>query len=242
MSFGQAAELYDAARPDYPAEALTWALGDTPLDVVDLGAGTGLLTRGLIAAGHRVTAIEPDKQMLDKLTSVTSGLAGFHVGSAEDIPMADASTDAVTAGQSFHWFEPSLALPQIKRVLRPGGIFAPIWNVRDESVPWVKALSKIVGSSAAELTAVLATRAGYFTPYFHDVETQQFHHEKPMTPEGLRRLVKSRSYYLTADEARKHEILSGVNNVIDNHPQLAGRKRFAMPYSTFVFRMRTATD
>jgi SAM-dependent methyltransferase len=237
MSFGQAADLYDSARPSYPAEALAWAFGDRPCELVDVGAGTGLLTRGLISAGHRVTAVEPDKQMLDKLISVSPGLAGYHNSGAEDIPVPDSSVDAVAAGQAYHWFDPAKALPEFNRMLRPGGVFVPIWNVRDESVGWVKALTTIVGSSAAELTAVLATEAGYFAPHFDEPELKVFHHRKPMSAEGLVRLIKSRSYYLTADAGRKQEILAGVNDVIATDPQLAGKEIIEMPYTTHVFRM-----
>lgn len=237
LSFGQAADLYNAARPTYPDEALRWAFGDTPKDLVDVGAGTGLLSRGLITAGHRVTAVEPDRLMLNKLIAVTDGLAGHRHGGAEDLPLPDASADAVTAGQAYHWFDPSLALPQIRRVLRPGGHFVPIWNVRDESVDWVKQLSDIVGSSAAELAAGLAGRPGYFEPFFGTPELKLFPHEKPLSPEGLIRLVQSRSYYFTADEDRRHRIMEGVTELLNEHPLLAGRQRFAMPYVTHVYRL-----
>ncbi|MFD0558025.1 methyltransferase family protein [Stackebrandtia endophytica] len=238
LSFGQAADLYDTARPTYPTEALRWGFGDNPIDIVDVGAGTGLLTRGLIAMGHRVTVVEPDRQMLDKLIAVTRGLTAHHHGNAEALPLPDAYADAVTAGQAYHWFDPDRALPQIKRVLRPGGHFVPMWNVRDESVDWVKRLSDIVGSSAAELTAGLASAPGYFAPYFDDPELKLFRHEKPLTPEGLVRLVKSRSYYLTASLQRQKEIMAGVSDLLANHPLLAGRDEFAMPYLTHVFRLR----
>lgn len=237
LSFGQAADLYNAARPNYPAEALQWAFGDKPKDLVDIGAGTGLLTRGLIAAGHRVTAVEPDRLMLDKLTAVTEGLAGHRHGTAEDLPLPDASADAITAGQAYHWFDPGRALPHIRRVLRPGGHFVPIWNVRDESVDWVKRLSEIVGSSAAELTAGLAGKPGYFAPYFGTAELKLFPHHKPLTPQALIRLVKSRSYYLTVDATRQRQIMDGVADLLANHPLLAGRENFAMPYLTHVYRL-----
>ncbi|ADD45926.1 class I SAM-dependent methyltransferase [Stackebrandtia nassauensis] len=245
LSFGQAADLYDAARPSYPAEALTSAFGETPLDIVELGAGTGLLTRGLLAAGHRVTAVEPDDKMLDRLIASTQGLAGHHVATAEDIPLPDGCADAVTAGQAYHWFRPEIALPEIKRLLRPGGFFLAIWNIRDESVGWVSALSDIVGSSEAESLAIhLAAqlKAGElpFGPLFPDVELDIVRHEKPLDADGLLRLVQSRSYYLTADADRKSELMNGVKRLMAEHEQLAGRETFAMPYATYAFRAKTA--
>ncbi|WP_112133158.1 class I SAM-dependent methyltransferase [Glycomyces dulcitolivorans] len=237
-SFGRAADLYDAARPVYPAEALAWLAGDQPADVVDLGAGTGLLTRGLIALGHRVTAVDPDEQMLAKLTAATTGLVAARPGSAEALPLADSSADVVTAGQAFHWFDRAKALPEIRRVLRPGGVLAPIWNLRDESVDWVERLTEVIGSSKGEITALGAAEPGYFGPVFGEAEVRVFRHEKPLDPAGLVRLVQSRSYYLTAGPERQRELVAGVEDLLATHPDLAGHETFPMPYKTYAFRVR----
>ncbi|MCH7231553.1 class I SAM-dependent methyltransferase [Glycomyces sp. L485] len=238
LSFGQAAELYNATRPAYPAEALGWMLGDDRLDVIDVGAGTGLLTRGLMARGHRVTAVEPDAEMLGTLTAAGPGLAAGLQGSAEDLPISDASADAVTAGQAFHWFDRERALPEIRRVLRDGGVLAPIWNTRDETVDWVAALTGIIGASKGERTAQAAAEPGFFGPHFADPEVRIFRHEKTFDGPGLLRLVQSRSVYLTADPGRRREITAGVEDLVANHPRLAGRGAFAMPYATYAFRAR----
>lgn len=237
-SFGAAADLYDSIRPTYPAAALRWLAGEAPVDVADLGAGTGLLTRGLVALGHRVTAVEPDEQMLAKLTASTTGIAGAHLGAAEALPLADASADVVTAGQAFHWFDRDRALPEIERVLRPGGVLAPIWNIRDESAGWVKALTEAIGDSQGERDALAATEPGYFGSVFGEVEYQVFAHEWPMDRARLVRLVQSRSYYLTADEAQQASITAVVNELVDTHPDLRGVESFAMPYKTFAFKVR----
>ncbi|WP_030155896.1 class I SAM-dependent methyltransferase [Glycomyces sp. NRRL B-16210] len=245
-SFGPAADLYDSIRPTYPAEALRWLTGDGPADdaadaakdVVDLGAGTGLLTRGLIALGHRVTAVEPDERMLAKLTASSPGLTASQVGAAEALPLPDASADVVTAGQAFHWFDRGRALPEIRRVLRPGGVLAPIWNVRDESVDWVHALTEAIGVSQGERDALAAAAPGYFGSEFAEAEHRVFRHTWPMDRARLVRLVQSRSYYLTADEARRSQIVAVVNDVVDTHPDLRGEETFAMPYNTYAFRVR----
>jgi SAM-dependent methyltransferase len=239
-SFGPAADLYDAIRPTYPAEALRWQAGDTPKDIVDLGAGTGLLTRGLIALGHRVTAVEPDDQMRAKLTDASPGLTAAHAGAAEALPLPDASADIVTAGQAFHWFDRTRALPEIRRVLRPDGLLAPIWNVRHDATGWVGALTEAIGSSQGETDALAATEPGYFGREFAEPEYRVFRHERPLGRAGLIRLVQSRSYYLTADDAEKERILAAVNDVVDTHPDLQGKDTFAMPYRTYAFRVRPA--
>ncbi|GAB3658359.1 class I SAM-dependent methyltransferase [Glycomyces tarimensis] len=237
-SFGQAADLYDAVRPDYPPEALAWMLGSDPVDVVDVGAGTGLLTRGLLAQGHRVTAVEPDRQMLDKLIASSPGLAASLCGPAERLPLPDAAADAIVAGQAFHWFDRDRALPECRRVLRPGGVLAPIWNVRDESVDWVAALVDIIGPSKGELTAIHATEPGFFGPHFREADVRVFRHDKPMDGSGLVRLVQSRSPYLTASTERRQALVADVEDLLRHHPQLAGRETFAMPYATYACKVR----
>ncbi|MBO3735896.1 class I SAM-dependent methyltransferase [Glycomyces niveus] len=239
-SFGPAADLYDSVRPTYPAEALRWQTGDEPKDIVDLGAGTGLLTRGLIALGHRVTAVEPDPRMLAKLTAASPGVHAAHEGPAEALPLPDASADIVTAGQAFHWFDRKRALPEIRRVLRPGGLLAPIWNVRDNATGWVAALTEAIGNAQGELDAVAATEPGYFGPGFAAPEHRVFRHEMPLDRAGLLRLVQSRSYYLVADDARKRHILDVVDDVVTTHPDLRGKDAFAMPYKTYAFKVRPA--
>lgn len=238
-SFGQAADLYDDSRPTYPAEALAWMIGPGPRDVVDVGAGTGLLTRGLIALGHTVTAVEPDPQMLAKLNAGTPAPAAAHRGKAETLPLPDASADAVCAGQAYHWFDREQALPEIRRVLRPDGVFAPVWNTRDETVDWVRALSEIMGSSVGEITAAGA-EPGDFTPYFDEAEVRHVHHQKRFTRAGLIGLLQSRSYYITATADRRRELIAAVDDLVTTHPQLAGRETFAMPYTTHAFRARPA--
>jgi SAM-dependent methyltransferase len=155
-SFGPAAGLYDLVRPRYPVKALRWILGDLPVDVVDLGAGTGILSRQLTGLAYRVTPVEPDPQMRSKLLDADGSL-GPLAGSAEAIPLPDASVDAVVAGQAYHWFDRSTAHPEIARVLKPHGVFGPLWNDRDEEVAWVAALSAIIAGHRAATSAATDT-------------------------------------------------------------------------------------
>ena len=119
-SFGAAADLYDRIRPHYPLDALRWALGEQPRRIVDLGAGTGILTRQLLELGHQVIAVEPDAEMRRQIGG------DARAGDATAIPVGDGSQDAVTAGQAYHWFAGEPAHAEIARVLRPGGWFVPI--------------------------------------------------------------------------------------------------------------------
>src|SRR5262245_57888935 len=134
-SFGEVAEAYERARPGYPDDAVRWLTGAEPCDVVDLGAGTGKLTRSLVGLGHRVIAVEPLPGMLEQLRGAVPRATALS-GSAEAIPLADASADVVVCAQSFHWFDHETALPEIARVLRPGGRLALVWNTRDDRDPF----------------------------------------------------------------------------------------------------------
>ncbi|SDK50825.1 Methyltransferase domain-containing protein [Glycomyces sambucus] len=147
-SFGAAANMYAEHRPDYAQAAVRWALAPAPGPrVLDLGAGTGKLTATLIALGVDVVAVEPDPAMLTELRRSLPGVDA-RSGSAEAIPLPDASVDVVLAGNAMHWFDMALAGPEIARVLAPGGILAGLWNVVDDQVEWVARLARVSGSAA----------------------------------------------------------------------------------------------
>lgn len=236
MSFGPAAERYDQLRPGYPAAALRWALGDRPLRVVDLGAGTGILSRGLAALGHEVIPVEPDAGMRERLAAASGGLAPL-AGYAEQIPLPSETVDAVVAGQAYHWFDPVPTHAEVARVLRPGGVFAPVWNVRDESVGWVAALSTIsdddtAGRGVREPLPEVAS----FGPEFGPVERATFTHATSHTADTLVGLIATRSYYLTASPQRQEQLAQRVRRLCADHPDLAGRQTFSLPYRTHVYR------
>ena len=146
-SFGLAASTYHAGRPGYPLEAVRWA---TPSGrrVVDLGAGTGNLTAALLALGRTPVAVEPDPLMLAWLRTTVAGVAAIG-GSAEEIPLAGSSVDGVVAGQAAHWFDMHRAVPEMARVLRPGGSLGLIWNRIDPTSPWVIELVAILREANA---------------------------------------------------------------------------------------------
>jgi SAM-dependent methyltransferase len=229
-AFAEVAGAYERGRPEYPEEAVRWLAGDEPRDVVDLGAGTGKLTRALVALGHRVTAIEPLPEMLELLPAAAPGAFAI-LGNAEIIPLPDAHADVVTCAQSFHWFDHALALPEIARVLRPGGRLALVWNTRDESDPWVARLSAAIGSESIGENDVEEPIAasGLFGP----VEATEFRFEQQLDRETLLELVLSRSYCAKLPPEERAPILEAVGALYD---EAAGADGIRLPYVTECFR------
>ncbi|GAA1040368.1 class I SAM-dependent methyltransferase [Virgisporangium ochraceum] len=225
-SFGSAADLYDAHRPGYPADAVRWALGAGPLRVADLHAGTGILSRLLRDLGHRVVAVEPDDRMRDRLTRTSPGVEALD-GTAEAVPLPDASVDAVVAGQAYHWFDPERAHPEIARVLRPGGVFAALWNDADVEAPWTLRFVEIVDGTPPDIEVV------DFGPLFTPARVGEFRHAMPMSPEGLLDLTRTRSPYLVASPSERETLLDAVRRLM-TESGLAGR--FPLPLVTRVHR------
>lgn len=190
-SFGTVAEEYERSRPGYPPDAVDWLVGREQLRVVDVGAGTGKLTRQLVALGHDVTAVEPSEEMLAQLRAAVSGARAIHAG-AEELPLADGSADVVVAGQAFHWFDPDRALPEIARVLAPDGRVGLVWNMRDESVPWIARLWDLIGAEPEATDFDPASAALAQSGLFGPVETATFELQQPVDRQQLVDLVASR--------------------------------------------------
>lgn len=234
VSFGPAAAVYDQTRPDYPAKAVRWLVGERPCRVLDLGAGTGKLTRGLLALGHDVVAVDPDEGMLAALSLASPDVPAL-VGTGEQIPLPDAWADAVVAGQAYHWFGGDAAHAEIARVLRPGGRFGPVWNILDDRTAWVHQLSELLGAREDTWTAWNGGPPA-LGPAFGAVEPARFGHVQSFDLAGLQGLVASRSYVLTLPADEHRAVLDRVAELTRTHPDLRGRDAFQLPYVTEAFR------
>ena len=235
-SFGLAAPAYERGRPGYPEAAIDWLLPSGARDVVDLGAGTGKLTRQLADRGLDVVAVEPADGMRAELARVLPGVPVL-AGSAEHLPLPDDSADAVLVAQAWHWVDQDLAVPEVARVLRPGGWLGLLWNDRDERVAWVAALGHILRSLGENPTMKQVEMGATFGPC--EQLTVPWRHRT--SPDGLRDLVASRSYVITAAPAHRSRVLHEVDLLLADHPDLAGRSEFDLPYLTTCLRAPVAS-
>jgi ubiquinone/menaquinone biosynthesis C-methylase UbiE len=227
--FGQVAEVYGRARPGYPAPAVEWLVGRPSQRVLDLGAGTGKLTAALVAAGHDVVAVDPSTQMLAILRA-TVPAAQAVAGLAESIPLPDASVDTVVVGQAFNWFDHAAAVPELSRVLRSGGRLGLVWNIRDETTPWVAELSRVIGGKDA---SGLTPSGQAALTHFDSFEEAQFRHAQQLDRDTLLGLVKSRSYVAIRPAAEQDEICAEVAQLYDRYADSTG---LTLPYVTRCYR------
>ncbi|MDN4615779.1 class I SAM-dependent methyltransferase [Leifsonia sp. F6_8S_P_1B] len=231
-SFDQAAEVYDAARPSYPAEAVSWLTDGIAGPVLDLGAGTGKLTAELASRGFEVTAVDPSEQMLRVLADRIPGVE-VRVGGAEEIPLSAASFSLVVAAQAWHWFDAGRATSEVARVLRPGGRLGLVWNDRDESVDWVRELGELMGSPDATYGE---DEEPQVPEPFGPLERHDVTWVQPLSVDGLLDLARSRSYFITKDPEAQAAVIASLRRLTAEHPDLAGRETLELPYVTRCYR------
>jgi SAM-dependent methyltransferase len=227
-SFGAAAATYERGRPGYPSAALDWLLPARARRVLDLGAGTGKLTRALLDRRVEVVAVEPSDGMRDEITRVLPEVRVL-AGSAEKIPLPDGAVDAVLVAQAWHWVDLARAVPEVARVLSPGGRLGLVWNVRDERQDWVAELGRIIHGGVEQEMDTSNPAVG---PPFGPIERFDVEWSNHLTPATLLDLVASRSYVIVLPAEKRDGVLTAVRDLIDNHPALAGRDEIAMPYVT----------
>jgi SAM-dependent methyltransferase len=236
--FSRGTDAYVRGRPDFPAAAHAWLRDDLGLQAgktaIDLGAGTGKFTRLLLESGATVIAVEPMAAMLERLARDLPAVTALP-GHAQRIPLPDSCADAVLCAQAFHWFASAESLAEIRRVLKPGGVLGLIWNVRDQSVPWV-----------AQLTRIMAPYEGDAPRYDHgewrrvfpaagfgELRERTFPHQHLGSPEQvIVDRVASVSFIAALDESARKEVLDQVRALIASTPSLAGRSDVRVPYLT----------
>jgi SAM-dependent methyltransferase len=217
--------------------AVRWALEPVstggPLRVLDLAAGTGKLTGVLCAEGHEVTAVEPDEAMLSELVRLHHGVRALP-GTAERIPLPDGTMDAVVAGQAFHWFDPELALTEIARVLRPGGVVAGLWNFDDLDVEWVATFGEVNGSRVSAKDFEGTHHLDPHPMFTGDTE-ESFPHSLRRTAESLVATVSTHSHVLVAPDEEREQLVAKMLAFLKSRPETA-EGEFDLPMRTLVRR------
>lgn len=238
--FELVADLYERARPGYPPEAVRWTAERLDLrsgrTVLDLGAGTGKLTRALVETGADVLAVEPGDAMRAELERVLPDVRALR-GSAESMPLPDGRVDAITVGQAFHWFRFDEALPELHRVLRPGGGVALIWNGRDQDSPLQSEIKELLQPFVPSERAVAPHTSRHLaeSPLFHSFEQGTFRFVQELDADGLVGRIASISFVAGATAEQRAELERKLR-------ELAARSGgvVAFPYVTDVYVSRAA--
>jgi len=229
-SFESVAAEYEQHRPEYPEEALRWAAGQLGLApgarVLDVGAGTGKLTRGLVESGFEVVAVEPGAPMLAQLRMVVPGAEALE-GPAEAIPLSDASVEAAFAGQAFHWFDRPRALPELHRVIAPAGGLVLLWNWWNERDPLQRELGELIGYAGLE---PYRNEELPGEPWFREVGRTIVETLEESSPDALVGYLSTASAFLTAEPAEREESLRAVHELASRYGE-----RFPLPRLTYAF-------
>ena len=247
QSFGAVADDYDRLRSAPPEDALDWLLPAGAADALEIGAGTGLFTRKLAERVPHVTALEPDARMRAVLAA--GAPAGVEVldGHAEELPMDDGSFDVVTAQSAWHWVDEERAIPEVARVLRPGGRLALVWNGTNRSVDWMRNL----WAGGVELDPDVKSETDRrrkrrhqvdeltLREWFIDPETKLFTWTRTMTKDDLIALAATYSAVIVMDDEAKAAHLAGVRRYLDAHPELGHGSLIDVPMRAFCWRSVT---
>ena len=230
--FSRSADAYERGRPGYPDAAVARIASLLPAGatVLDLAAGTGKLTRPLLAVGLEVIAVEPVAEMRSALPASVRALEG----TAEAIPLADGDVDGVVVGQAFHWFDGDAALAEIHRVLRPEGLLALLWNTRVESDPVNLAIDELLDPyrRGAPTQRSDAWRAAFDrTTRFAPLEERDFAGEQRLDADGMEARVGSISFIAALDEPER-------NRVVERARAMAGEGPVTVRYRTEVLMWR----
>jgi SAM-dependent methyltransferase len=240
LSFGANAAEYERARPEYPLEAVRWLVDGASGPVVELGAGTGKLTRSLARLGVRVLAVEPDERMLDILRGLRLPEVEPVVGTAETLPVPDGTADAVVAGSAFHWFDLDRTLAECARVLREGGSLAFAWNRRDDRDPAMTLLSDLIRGDEPRAGGRdrdwqrLVEASGLF----EQVERAEFRHALSLRPERLGDLLRSYSRVRSLPLDEQASLLARAKAAVGREPGLWQRGLLELPFVVECYRAR----
>ena len=239
--FAPTTDLYERIRPEYPALAidiLVRQLRITPgRVVVDVGAGTGKLTRALVPSGATLIAVEPLAQMRERLAAEVPRAVPF-AGTAEHMALRDASAHAIVAAQAFHWFDGEKALAEFHRVLAPAGRLGLVWNVRDRRTPWVAAFDALVDAVDPERPdhqtgkwRAIFERTTLFGP----LEQEDVAFAQTLATAEIVDRAATVSSIAALPQAEREKVLDGFRVLASTHPDVRGHATVELPYLTKIY-------
>ncbi|MGJ8527519.1 class I SAM-dependent methyltransferase [Maritalea sp.] len=239
--YQSAADRYQRGRPDYSPKILNWLREELGIErnstVLDLGAGTGKFTKRLVEICDNVIAVEPVAEMRGQLAKVLPNVKTFE-GTSTQIPLDDASVDFVICAQSFHWFSTPETMTELHRVLKPNGRLGLVWNVRNEKLDWVSALTKIV--TPYEGDAPRYYKGDWKTVFpcdgFGELQEASFAHEQVGDPEDvIMNRFMSVSFIAAQDKETRASIRKQIDELITSHLALKRKREISFPYVTECF-------
>lgn len=242
QSFRTVADLYAQHRPDYPAEAVRWLVGERPVRVLELGAGTGKLTARLCELGHDVVATDPLAEMLAHIDAVAPG-ARKVLSTAEAIPLASSSVDVVVAASAAHWFDDAHAMPEIARVLKPGGTVAVTGTLGDVKIPWVKKVYALIDhADPSDPSEPFESRDAHDpfegTDVIELADETVVRHWQPFRKDNLVGFILSQSKIALLDPAEREQRIMAAEDLYDSYGR--GPDGLLMPWLTRCWRGRVA--
>lgn len=247
QGFTNEAQAYARGRPDYPPALAGWLAGALALGpgcvVADVGAGTGKFTRLLTATGADVIAIEPVDAMRACIEAELPAAKAL-AATAQSVPLPDASLDAIVCAQAFHWFASSGTLDEFHRLLKPRAHLGLVWNLRDESVDWVAALTAIMTPYEGDAPRFYKGdwRRPFPHPGFGPLSETCFRHWHTGTPQQV--IVErclSVSFIAALPAQQRAVVRARLEGLVATHPDLRGREMVSFAYETLAFHcMRLA--
>ncbi len=239
--FAPSTELYEKIRPDYPEAAVAILVRELGIArgriVIDVGAGTGKLTRMLAPTGATLIGVEPLVEMRERFAEEVPTAVPFE-GTAEKMALRDGAAHAITVGQAFHWFDGERALAEFHRVLAPGGTLGLIWNVRDRRTPWVAAFDALVDAVDPDRPdhQTGKWRAAFDrTALFGPLQHEEVEHAQTLTPPEIADRAASVSGIASLPGAERERVLDRFRELAATHPDIRGRETVTLPYLTKVY-------
>ena len=234
---------YDRFRPGFPAEVASYCLPERVHDALDLGAGTGKFTEQLASRAEHLTAVDPSALMLAQLSRKLPSVTVLE-GTAESLPLRDASQDAVTVAQAFHWFDRDAASREIARVLRPGGTLALVWNSPDPSCTWDSECQLVAHPDQGALTPEDVDAAPELDPLpgFDEMRSAWIPWSEHISRDHYLRRWLTVSTFMAATDDERREMLARLERILDESPDTAGQTTLSLQHLTMALVYRKAAE